>query len=469
MNQKVKYILLVFVLLGLYSFSAYDQEIINDARPNIILYLSDDQDKLDFGCYGNPNVKTSNVDKLASEGIKFNNFYTSQAICAPSRSQIFTGMYPVKNGCMANHIGVKPNVESITSLLKSSGYEVVLAGKSHVKPNKVFDWTYFYNKVNNRYLPLEKIDNYLKTTERPFCLIIASDYPHGPYPKTSNYTKEDIYKLPYDPPYIGNHKPGYYQNIEDDNDQLGAVIEMVDKHGHTNNTMFIYASDHGLSGKWGLEEKGIQVPFIVRWPGKISKNSESNTLLSLVDVLPTILDVTNTNIPDEIDGVSFKNTLLGKDDEVHDYIFGVATKQNIRQCKIFPSRMVRNHRYKLIRNYNSIEKMDSNLGDNEIVNEFIKIGAMSFPDKPFEELYDLMNDPYEKNNLANKSDYQLIKNELVLALDKWMLEQNDFILKNPVSLIMSPFHPLDKNTQWNSVPPNLLNQLKAEDYIKLHY
>ena len=158
-----------------------------------------------------------------------------------------------------------------------------------------------------------------------------------------------------------------------------------------------------------------------------------------------------------------------KDDEVHDYIFGVATKQNIRQCKIFPSRMVRNHRYKLIRNYNSIEKMDSNLGDNEIVNEFIKIGAMSFPDKPFEELYDLMNDPYEKNNLANKSDYQLIKNELVLALDKWMLEQNDFILKNPVSLIKSPFHPLDKNTQWNSVPPSLLNRLKAEDYIKLHY
>ena len=143
MNQKVKYILLVFVLLSLYSFSTYDQEIINDVRPNIILYLSDDQDKLDFGCYGNPNVKTSNVDKLASEGIKFNNFYTSQAICAPSRSQIFTGMYPVKNGCMANHIGVKPNVESITSLLKSSGYEVVLAGKSHVKPNKVFDWTYF--------------------------------------------------------------------------------------------------------------------------------------------------------------------------------------------------------------------------------------------------------------------------------------------------------------------------------------
>ena len=111
---------------------------------NIIFYLSDDQDLLDYGVYGNPNVQTSNADLLASQGMKFSNFYTGQAICAPSRSQIFTGMYPVKNGCMANHIGVKPDIKSITSLLKQSGYEVVLAGKSHVKPNKVFDWTHYF-------------------------------------------------------------------------------------------------------------------------------------------------------------------------------------------------------------------------------------------------------------------------------------------------------------------------------------
>ena len=104
-----------------------------ESKPtNIIFYLSDDQDLLDYGVYGNPKVETSNVDLLATQGIKFTNFYTAQAICAPSRSQIFTGMYPVKNGCMENHIGVKPNIKSITSLLKESGYEVVLAGKSHV-------------------------------------------------------------------------------------------------------------------------------------------------------------------------------------------------------------------------------------------------------------------------------------------------------------------------------------------------
>ena len=156
-NRLIYYILLIF-LLSFKSF--YSQQ--ESKTPNIVFYLSDDQDLLDYGVYGNPNVQTSNADLLASEGMKFSNFYTGQAICAPSRSQIFTGMYPVKNGCMANHIGVKPDIKSITSLLKESGYEVVLAGKSHVKPNKVFDWTHYFPKINNRYLPLEQIDDYLK-------------------------------------------------------------------------------------------------------------------------------------------------------------------------------------------------------------------------------------------------------------------------------------------------------------------
>ena len=220
-NRLIYYILLISLL---YFNPFYAQQ--ESKTPNIVFYLSDDQDLLDYGVYGNPNVQTSNADLLASQGMKFSNFYTGQAICAPSRSQIFTGMYPVKNGCMANHIGVKPDIKSITSLLKQSGYEVVLAGKSHVKPNKVFDWTHYFPKINNRYLPLEQIDDYLKNVNNPFCLIIGSDYPHGPYPQTSNYSKADIFKLPYDPSYIGNHKPGYYQNIQDDNDQLLSLIHI---------------------------------------------------------------------------------------------------------------------------------------------------------------------------------------------------------------------------------------------------
>ena len=140
-------------------------------NPNFIFYLADDQDQLDYGCYGNPKVSTSNVDQLAKEGMRFTNFHTAQAICAPSRSQIFTGMYPVKNGCMANHIGVKPDLKSVTDHLKDAGYEVVLAGKSHVKPNSVFNWTHYFGSIKHRYLPLEKIDDYLKKLKKTFLFI----------------------------------------------------------------------------------------------------------------------------------------------------------------------------------------------------------------------------------------------------------------------------------------------------------
>ena len=464
-KKRLTYYILLISLLYFNPFYAQQES----KTPNIVFYLSDDQDLLDYGVYGNPNVQTSNADLLASQGMKFSNFYTGQAICAPSRSQIFTGMYPVKNGCMANHIGVKPDIKSITSLLKESGYEVVLAGKSHVKPNKVFDWTHYFPKINNRYLPLEQIDDYLKNVNKPFCLIIASDYPHGPYPQTSNYSKADIFKLPYDPSYIGNHKPGYYQNIQDDNDQLGQVLNMVDNYGLKENTMFIYASDHGLSGKWSLKEQGLRVPFIVRWPGKIKPNTTSETLLTLVDVLPTILEVSNTEIPSEIDGKSFLETLNGSKMKIHDYVFGVSTRQNIRECKIFPSRMIRGNRYKLIRNFNSVEVVNSNLGDNPVINEFAKIGAESFPNVPYEELYDLEKDPYQKVNLIDNPKYKKIRNRLSVALENWMKSQEDFLLYNPISVLKPTLHPLDKNSKWNNVPDDLIGKIIDEDYVKLHY
>ena len=463
-NGFTYYILLIFLL---HFNSFYAQK--DSKTPNIVFYLSDDQDLLDYGVYGNPNVQTSNADLLASQGMKFSNFYTGQAICAPSRSQIFTGMYPLKNGCMANHIGVKPDIKSITSLLEESGYEVVLAGKSHVKPNKVFDWTHYFPKINNRYLPLKQIDDYLKNVKKPFCLIIASDYPHGPYPQTSNFSKADIFKLPYDPSYIGNHKPGYYQNIQDDNDQLGKVLSMVDNYDLRENTMFIYASDHGLSGKWSLKEQGLRVPFIVRWPGKIKPNTTSETLLTLVDVLPTILEVSNTEIPSEIDGKSFLETLNGSNMKIHDYVFGVSTRQNIRECKIFPSRMVRGNRYKLIRNFNSVEVVNSNLGDNPVINQFAKMGAESFPNVPYEELYDLEKDPYQKINLINDPKYKKTRNRLSVALENWMKSQGDFLLDDPISVLKPSLHPLDRNSKWNSVPDDLIGKINDEDYVKLHY
>ena len=456
-----------FLILFLVFFQITEAQEID--KPNFIFYLADDQDQLDYGAYGNPNVHTPAVDQLASEGMLFNKVYAGQSVCAPSRSQIFTGLYAMENGCVANHLPVKSDVLSITDFLKSAGYEVVLAGKSHVKPNSVFDWSEYFPSIDHRYLPMTSIDTYLENVNSPFCLIIASDFPHGPYPSDTDYTKEDIYQLPYNGSWVANFKPGYYQNIKDDNGQLEQVLEMVDNHGLKNNTLFAYAADHGITGKYSVSEPGLRVPLVIRWPGNITPQSTSETLLSLIDVLPTFLDIAGANVPEGLDGKSFYNTLKGNSEIVHEYVYGISTRQNIQKCTVFPSRMIRGQKFKFIRNYNSVDVVASNLGENSYINAFIEIGANSFPTVPYEELYNLDEDPYEQNNLISEPTHQNKKEELAKALDNWMLDQNDFLVTYKMPLLFPTLHPLDINSQWNLVSNELEGTLSENDYIPLHY
>lgn len=460
-----QYYLYLIVLFSFFWLQAQD----SSTSPNFIFYLADDQDLLDYGIYGNPKVHTPAVDALAKEGMRFTNFYTSQAICAPSRSQIFTGMYPLKNGCMANHLSVKPNLKTVIDYMKAEGYEVVLAGKGHVKPNSVFQWSKYFKSVDNRYLPLDKLENYLENIKKPFCVFVTSDFPHGPYPKISEYTNEDIYLLPYDRGNFRKLKTGYYQNIRDDNAQLERVLEIVETNGLVDNSIFIYASDHGISGKWGVSEQGLKVPFIVRWPGVVEANSVSETMLNFVDILPTFLDIIGADIPQDLDGNSFQPTLKGNTDPIHDYIFSLSTMQNIQKCKVFPSRAIRGKRFKFIRNYNSIEVVESNYGSNPVINAFIRKGAESFPNVPFEELYDLELDPYQEKNLINNPEYLEQKNRLSSALENWMIAQNDFLIHQKMPLIKPTLHPLDRNSKWNKVDEDLVGKIDESSYIILHY
>jgi len=442
-------------------------EHIQHVKPNFIIYLSDDQDYLDYGSYGNNNVNTKFVDKLVSEGLKFTNFHTAQAICAPSRSQLYSGLYPLKNGCYANHIPVRKNTKSIVYHLKQLGYEVVLAGKSHVNPPIVFKWDKFIKNIDGKKLNIDGIENYLKNSNKPFCLIIASDYPHGPYPKNIDYKITDIKKQPYENK-IPNFKPGYYQNIKTDNSQLGKILELSDKLKLTDNSIFIYASDHGISGKYGLYQKGLKIPLVIRWPGNLKHNSTSNSLLTMVDILPTLVDIAGGKT-NSFDGKSFLPILKNQRNEINDFIYGVSTRQNVRYGKVFPSRMISDGKFKLILNFNSIDQYKKYLGENDFINKFIELGAKAYPNKPYEELYDLKTDPHETKNLAKKPDYKELKQKLTNNLKEWMKGQSDFLLHNNMPLIKPTLHPLDKVSQWNDIDKSLINKLNESDYLKSHY
>lgn len=464
-NQRLKVLLSLILAQGFMLFNCA----LSQNQPNFIIYLADDQNQLDYGCYGNPIVKTASVDRLAKEGLLFENAYVAQAICAPSRSMLYTGMYPLKNGCYTNHTAVKNDIKSITYYLKQIGYKVILSGKSHVKPQSVFNWSSYLPFENKPQFNFDKLKQIIQSTAQPYCLIIASELPHGPYPKSSSYNGKSLYKLPYESENSTFNKAGYYQNIEDDDKLLSNVLDILEASPTLNNTLFIYASDHGISKKWSLYEPGLRIPFIVKWPNVVKSNTKTNVRISLIDVLPTFLDLSNQIIPEQIDGKSFSAVLKGSNKQIHEYLYGVSTRQNVRGAQIFPSRSIRNDRYKYIKNFNAYERLKMNLGPSENVNAFIRRGAEAFKYKPYEELYDLKNDPYEKNNLASLEQFNNLKDMLSRQLEEWMIAQDDILIHHKMPLVKANQHPLDKKTQWNNIPLHLENTLNEADYLQAHY
>ena len=111
-TQLISFSVVIIVLLCSSCSTRHSKQ---ESKPNIIFYLADDQDKYDYGCYGNEKINTPAVDRLADEGMLFENAFTGQTICAPSRSQLFTGNYPLKNGCFINHFRSKPDIKSVTT------------------------------------------------------------------------------------------------------------------------------------------------------------------------------------------------------------------------------------------------------------------------------------------------------------------------------------------------------------------
>ena len=448
--------------------------------PNIIFYLADDQDWTDYSYIGNEKVHTPAVDRLAQEGLVFKNAFTGQAICAPSRAQLFTGKYPLKNGSFANHTATRPDIISVTKHMRNLGYDVVLAGKSHVKPDTVYDWDAVWDPVPKEgvprdYIPLDDIERYFETATRPFVMFIASKYPHGKYFDVETPDASTLKFHPFDAHLKDNaayikKRAGYYRSIKEDNTQLEHVLDLVDTH-LAKDTLFIYSADHGVSGKFTLKDIGLKVPFVVRWPGVVKPATQSSQLIHYIDVLPTMMEIAGGVSDPTVDGKSFLPLLLGQNEPVHDYVYGVRTNQNIINAHVYPSRMIRDKRYKYIRNFNALEVLDKNLGENEAVNLFLREGALKHKNELFEELYDLKTDPFEQTNLANNPDMKDIKSRLSEQMFMWMEQQGDFLGDrfSQIPIISAPAFKLDQNSKYRTVAPELQDKLKPEDYLVIKH
>jgi uncharacterized sulfatase len=396
----------------------------------------------DAGCYGNPDVKTPNMDKLAADGMRFARCFTSTAMCAPTRQQLYTGLYPVRNGAYPNHSRVKPGTRSLVHYLKELGYRVGIAGKKHYGPPESFPFETVAGSADN-YGAIEKFMNRDKT--QPYCLLVTSEQPHRPWDKTgaADYDPQKL-KVPsymVDTPETRNGLAGYYAEITYLDGQVGKCMQLVDKSGGSDNTLFIFTSEQGSCFphcKWTLYDTGIRTAFITRWPKRIKAGSVTDAMVQYVDVTPTLIEAAGGQPIPGPDGLSFLPVLLGQKDRHRDVTYGVHTTRGIIDgSECYPVRSIRTATHKYIMNLNhkarfsNIVTKRDNAGFWESWVEKAKTDPCAarkvemYVHRPAEELYDLEKDPCELNNLSDDPKYRSLMDSLKKQLLAWMDRQGD--------------------------------------------
>lgn len=427
-------------------------------RPNILLFLADDMTWRDSEPYGNPDIKTPNISRLAEQGLKFQRMYTATAMCSPTRQQLYTGMFPIRNGAFPNHSKVYAGVKSLPYYLKDLGYRVGLTGKRHFGPAESFPFERVGDSDDVDTENLEAISSYMSRSQtEPFALVVAAHSPHKKWTKgdPDQYPPGELTVPPYllDTPTTRRQLAAYYAEITHMDRQLGQVLDQLEKAGKAGNTLVIFSSEQGGQfpfAKWTCYENGLKTAFIARWPGQVAAGSENEVLVQYVDVVPTLVEIAggdprriNTGRPDThgntgFDGQSFLPLLKGKDQQVREYVYGVHTTLGIIGAEApYPIRSVSDGRYKLIRNLNADAEF-SNITNTPRDDELIKSWQQAAEDninkqyrthyyykRPAVELYDLKQDPYELHNIAGNPAYNQIVNRLQEQLDEWMQQQGD--------------------------------------------
>lgn len=438
-------------------------------KKNVLLLISDNQTWTDLGCYGNPVVQTPNIDKLAAEGVRFDQAFATTASCGPSRAVMYTGLLTHSNGQYAHphrehNQQLREDVTSVFAMLKGGGYRTGLIGKDHIKPLEKYPIDFKPRGSSRDVSGMADLANEFLETNEPFFLVMAFSDPHPvsidgvawgvPKPVKGYdpvaYAIEDISVPPFlpDTTEVREGIAGYYQQISRMDHGVGLTLEALEKHGHKEDTLVIFISDHGTSepGAMGTHyEPGVRVPFIVREPGLDSPVSPNEALVAFTDLTPTILDWTGVKFEDyPLHGRSILPVLDDPDPVGWDEVMLSHIAHDI--FAYYPMRTLRQRRYKLIWNITPgaeyplpIDTVQRRTWVNLRNSGAEKIGGRSveaFLHRPRLELYDLETDPWETNNLADDPEHAGRKAEMVEKLMKRLEMQKDPWIRK--------FHPLHK-------------------------
>ncbi|MEZ6136884.1 MAG: sulfatase [Pirellulaceae bacterium] len=411
-------------------------------QPNIVFMIADDCTFRDIGCYGG-QAYTPNIDKLADQGMRFTRCFQAAPMCSPTRHNIYTGIYPIKSGAYPNHTRVNAGTKSIVHHLSDLGYRVAHSGKSHVGPAAAFPWEELKSDAKNPDFAV--VDAFLKDCEQnaqPFCLLLCSNEPHTPWDRgdPSRYPVDQIELPPYfiDTPEIREAMSRYLAEITYYDDQVGQAVQLIEKHGMTNDTLLMVVSEQGSSmpfAKWTCYDSGLQSACLVRWPGKIEAGSVNPAMIEYIDFLPTFIEAAGGTPDVSLSGKSLLPVFAGKTSHKR-FVFGEMTTRGINNgSDYYGIRSVRSEQYKYIWNFTPDVKFSNacvgspefqswiaraKAGDDQAA-EFVR----RYQHRPAIELYDVINDPFELRNLAEHPGYEAVKQELRFELDQWMAACGD--------------------------------------------
>lgn len=442
-------------------------------RPNILLLLSDDHSYPFLSTYGNANVKTPTLDKLAAEGMKFHRFFTAAPQCVPSRAALMTGRSAVA-ARMTRFSSPLPSDEiTLPEMLRDKGgyftgvcgrsYHLDGASKASAAIARVFEehkLKTFVDRVDSLNTcadpqVAEQLGLFLdrKPADKPFFMWANFSDPHHVWNAPAEFRPDPAsLKLPGhwpDLPGMREQLADYCAEVNRVDHTIAGVLDVLQQRGLMDSTVIVFCGDNGAAlphGKGSLYDPGSNVPFLVRWPGVVKPGSDSRALISGEDLAPTLLAAAGIEPGAKMSGVNFLPLLKGEGFTPRKYVFvergphgSAPVTVNMTNSGYDLGRAIRSDRYKFIYNctpWIPYSPVDSASGaawkEMQAANAEDKLPAdlrsMYFKTpRPVYELYDLDADPSELNNISGKPEVAAVERELRAAMAEKMILDFDYL------------------------------------------
>ncbi len=437
-------------------------------RPNFLLVITDDQSWLHTSFAGYPAVKTPNFDRIAREGVYFDNAYASAPTCTASRSAILTGQHFWRLGSAGQLWGEFPSsLVTYQQLLEKHGYKIGYTGKGW-GPGKALLGNPAgpaYSRIRREVDPnlsnidhVANLDLFLRERKpgQPFSFWLGTTEPHRPYQtgigaRSGEIDLAAIAVPPFlpDTDVVRRDLADYLYEIQYFDRELGEILQTLALHGELDNTVIVFTADNGMPfprAKSNNYEYGTHVPLAVRWGNGITAHQQVTDFISLTDLAPTFLDLAGVPIPPDMTGRSFRQQLLaaksGRIDKNRNVAYSGFERHigDARQDKRgYPSRAIHTDKHLYIRNFaperwpagrppELADIDDGSPSKNQLVlqrQDFESFWQLAAGKRPAEELYNVPRDPAQLQDLAANPEYAPLKASLARQLHDELLRSGD--------------------------------------------